>query len=388
MRLVSCNQQGWRKLSLEALEAWGKRAYRPPKPAPCGAQVGVHGPFSRAESVRQMNLGEIGRIQRNTLKALIVGLPAALLPQLAYAQEAEGAAEAVVEVGAEATASGYTPLGPEMIKGQPTDGAFGFQEQFSPTGHDALWMHDAVLMPVITVITLLVLALLLWVIVRYNKRANKVPSKTSHNTLIEILWTGIPIFILMAISVPSIRLLMDQYESPPENALTVKVTGYQWYWGYNYPDNGDFEVISNMLPEEEAEARGLPRQLAVDNRLVLPAGETIRIQTTGADVIHAISVPSLWFKIDAVPGRLNERTMFIEEPGIYYGQCSELCGARHGYMPIAIEALPRDQFDAWVLLQGGTSDAEVEEETPAVENSDDEETADEVPASDEAVPAA
>jgi cytochrome c oxidase subunit 2 len=218
---------------------------------------------------------------------------------------------------------------------------------------------------VITVISLFVLVLLLLVIVRYNRRANPVPSKTSHNTLIEVIWTVVPAIILAVIAFPSIILLQRQYEAPPADALTVKVTGYQWYWGYTYPDNGGFEVISNMLPEEEAEKRGEPGHLAVDNRMVVPVGEWIRVQTTGADVIHSFAVPSLWFKIDAVPGRLNERKMFVKEPGIYYGQCSELCGARHGYMPIAVEAVPRAQFEQWIRSQGGTLPGEAAEAAPA-----------------------
>ena len=257
-------------------------------------------------------------------------------------------------VGEQPATAGYAPLGPEWIKGQPTAGAMTFQEQHTPDGHYALWMHDAILLPLIVAISLVVLGLLLWVVARYNRRANAVPSRTSHNTLIEVIWTAVPVLILVAIAVPSITLLSRQYRSPPEDALTVKVTGYQWYWGYTYPDNGGFEVISNMLDEGDAIGRGLPPQLAVDNRMVVPAGEPIRIQTTGADVIHSFAVPSLWFKIDAVPGRLNERVLFIEEPGIYYGQCSELCGARHAYMPIAVEALPRPQFNAWLLSKGGT----------------------------------
>jgi len=144
----------------------------------------------------------------------------------------------------------------------------------------------------------------------------------------------------------------------------VKVTGYQWYWGYTYPDNGGFEVISNMMPEEEAHAKGFPSHLEVDNRMVVPVGEPIRLQITAADVIHAFAVPSLWFKLDAVPGRLNEKVLQIDEPGIYYGQCSELCGVRHGYMPIAVEALPRDKFEAWVLSKGGSLGGE-EEAAPA-----------------------
>ncbi len=251
-----------------------------------------------------------------------------------------------------------------MIKGQPVDGAYGFQPQFSPIGEEGLWMHDALLMPIITVITLFVLALLLWVVVRFNKRRNPVASKTSHNTFIEVIWTVIPVLILLVIAVPSIRLLAAQYEAPPENAITIKASGYQWYWGYTYVDNGGFEVISNMMSEEDAAAGGFPHQLEADNRMVVPVGVPLRIQTFGADVIHAFGVPSLWLKIDAVPGRINERMLTITEPGIYYGQCMELCGARHGFMPIAIEARPLEEYNAWVLSKGG-SIAGAEEAAPA-----------------------
>jgi len=278
----------------------------------------------------------------------------AVLPQAALAAVATTdapVAEATAAVAEAAT--GYVPMKPTPGKGMPVDGGVWFQDQYSPIGDYGSWMHDALLFPLITVISLLVLLLLLWVMVRFRKSANPNPSKTSHNTLIEIIWTGVPVLILLGIAVPSIDLLAKQYESPPKDALTVKVNGYQWYWGYEYPDNGGFEVISNMLPEEEAAARGEPSHLAVDNRMVVPAGVPIRIQTMGMDVIHSFAVPSLWFKLDAVPGRLNEKMMFIKEPGVYYGQCSELCGARHGYMPIAVEALPKEQFEAWVLEQGG-----------------------------------
>ena len=241
-----------------------------------------------------------------------------------------------------------------MIKGQPVDGAYGFQPQYSPIGEEGLWMHDALLMPIITVITIFVLFLLLWVVVRFNKRRNPVASKTSHNTFIEVIWTVIPVLILLVIAVPSIRLLAAQYEAPPENAITIKATGYQWYWGYTYVDNGGFEVVSNMMSEEDALAGGFPHQLEADNRMVVPVGVPLRIQTFGADVIHAFGIPSLWFKIDAVPGRINERMLTINEPGIYYGQCMELCGARHGFMPIAIEARPLDEYNAWVLSKGGS----------------------------------
>ena len=298
-----------------------------------------------SESAATMNFREMARRAGPAFGA--VALSIAALPQAALAQAAAAASPA---------AGGYVPMKPTPGIGQPVDGAIGFQQQFSPTGHYALWMHDAILMPVITIISLFVLLLLLIVVARFNRRVNPVASRTSHNTMLEVAWTLIPVLILVGIAIPSITLLARQYKTAPDNALTVKATGNQWFWTYSYPDNGGFEVISNMLPEAEAIRRGEPAQLGADNRLVLPVGEPIRLQTTGADVIHSFAVPSLWFKLDAVPGRINEKVLFIEKPGVYYGQCSELCGARHGYMPIAIEALPRDKYNAWVLAQGGTLD--------------------------------
>ena len=263
------------------------------------------------------------------------------------------AAEATTGTPA-APADDFPYYGPEMIKGQPVAGAFGFEPQHSVDGEYALWMHNAFLIPMMAGISLLVLFLLIFVTARYNRRSNTVPSRTSHNTVIEVIWTLVPVLILVLIAVPSITLLARQYESPGKDAVTIKVTGYQWYWGFTYPDNGGFEVISNMLPEDEAVARGEPPQLAADNRMVVPVGTELRIQTTGADVIHSFGIPSLWFKLDAVPGRLNEKRLIIEEPGIYYGQCMELCGARHAFMPIAIEARPRAEFEAWIKAKGGT----------------------------------
>jgi cytochrome c oxidase subunit 2 len=329
-----------------------------------------------------MNLGDIARKRLHFLTFVIAALAAFAIPQLALAAAAPAAtvaapaapdaaaptapaaADAAAATAADAAAAGYTPLGPDMIKGQPTDprddmlAGMTFQDQYTDLGNEALWMHDAILLPVITVISIFVLGLLLYVGARYNRKANPVPSKTSHNTLIEIIWTVLPVLILVVIAVPSITLLSRQFESAPKDALTVKVTGYQWYWGYTYPDNGGFEVISNMLSEEEAHARGEPGHLAVDNRMVVPIGEPLRIQVIGADVIHSFGIPSLWFKIDAVPGRINEKTLTIEEEGIYYGQCMELCGARHGYMPIAIEAVSRPKYEAWVRSKGGTLPSE------------------------------
>lgn len=303
------------------------------------------------------------------LMAFLAAVLAVMGPQAAIAQETAGAEVPATAAPQEASAGetaapesigAYTPMKPEAGKGMPTaaetdmGASLTFQDQYTDNGEYALWMHDIILLPVITLISLLVLGLLLWVIVRFNRRSNPVPSKTTHNTMIEVIWTVVPVIILVVIAVPSITLLARQYETPPEEAITIKATGYQWYWGYTYPDHGDIEVISNMLSDEDAIASGEPAKLAVDKRMVVPAGVPLRIQTTAADVIHAFAVPSLWFKMDAVPGRLNERLLTIKEPGLYYGQCSELCGARHGYMPIAVEALPMKEFEAWVLAQGGT----------------------------------
>ncbi len=247
--------------------------------------------------------------------------------------------------------------------GMPKPGEITLQEQFTSTGHTARWLHDKMLLPLITIISVFVLLLMLYVMVRYRRSANPVPSKTSHNTVIEVVWTLVPVLILLVIAIPSIGLLADQYKPAPKDALTVKVTGYQWYWGYEYPDNGIPEFVSNMLPEDKAKENGEPYLLAPDNRLVLPVGRPVKLIITGADVIHSFAVPSLWVKMDAVPGRLNEKSFTIEKPGVYYGQCSELCGARHGFMPIAIEALPPAQFDQWVQSQGGTLKGAAAEKT-------------------------
>lgn len=247
----------------------------------------------------------------------------------------------------------YTPMAPTEGKGMPVDAGWDIQPQYSENGEFAYGLHIGLIW-VMVAICAFVLALMLYTMFRFRRKANPVPSKTSHNTLIEVIWTVVPALILLGIAIPSITLIAKQYETPPKDAITIKAIGYQWYWGYAYPDNGDFEIISNMLDKDEAEARGEPHQLAVDNRMVVPVGVPIRLQVTGADVIHSFAVPSLWFKMDAVPGRLNERIFQVDEPGVYYGQCSELCGARHGYMPIAVEALPMEQYNAWVLAQGGT----------------------------------
>lgn len=262
---------------------------------------------------------------------------------------AEASARPSDQAVAQTTVASQTA--PEIGIGQP-DGRMGLQDQFSPIGQEAAWFHDIILLPVITVISLFVLFLMLWVIVRFRRSANPTPSRTTHNTLLEVVWTLVPVLILVVIAVPSIRLLARQYSPPPAD-LTVKVIGNQWYWTYEYPDNG-IELVSNMLPAADADARGEPRLLAVDERMVVPVGATVKLIVTSADVIHAFAMPAFWTKIDAVPGRLNETWFRADRPGVYYGQCSELCGARHGYMPIAVEVVSREQFAAWVATKGGT----------------------------------
>ena len=263
------------------------------------------------------------------------------------------AAPATTEAAVPAGDANYVPMKPTPGIGQPVAKGIDFQPQVSPVGEQAYWFNNVILLPVITVITLFVLGLLLWVVFRYRAKANPVPSKTTHNTFIEIIWTAIPVLILAVIAVPSIRLLAQQYEPPSKEALTIKVTGYQWYWGYAYPDQGIGEYVSKMLPEADAKAAGEPYQLAVDNRMVVPVGRQVKLIITGADVIHSFAVPAFWTKMDAVPGRANETTFTANKVGVFYGQCSELCGVDHGYMPIAVEVLPVDRWEAWVRSKGG-----------------------------------
>ncbi|MCE7798796.1 cytochrome c oxidase subunit II [Sphingobium sufflavum] len=297
--------------------------------------------------------------------------PAAEAPvTAAVANEAAPVAAANAAAPAESAKAEAKVAAPEQLKPEPTIGQpqakeLGFQEQVTANGRYALWFHNGILLPLITIISVFVLVLLLYVMFRFRAGRNPVPSKVSHNTAIEVIWTLGPVLILVGVAIPSIDLLAKQFKPAPKEALTVKVTGYQWYWGYEYPDNGIAEYVSNMLPPEKAVANGEPGLLAVDNRLVLPVGRPIKLITTGSDVIHSFSVPALWVKIDAVPGRLNERTFTIDRPGVYYGQCSELCGARHGFMPIAIEALPQDKFAQWVASQGGSVTAKPAEAAAA-----------------------
>jgi cytochrome c oxidase subunit 2 len=256
---------------------------------------------------------------------------------------------------------GAPPMKPTAGIGQPVDGEIGLQPQVTKNGERAALFHNGPLLWTITIISVFVLLLLLWVIFRYNRRSNPVPSKTAHNTMIEVVWTLLPVVILVLLAIPSIGLLQAQFAPPPKNAITLKVTGNQWYWTYSYPDNGGFEITANLLKEKDEVGPGErartdddgPRLLAVDNRVVLPVGVPIRLITTSADVIHSWAMPAFWIKLDAVPGRLNETSFTIEKQGLYFGQCSELCGPKHAYMPIAVEAVSLDVYNKWVVAKGG-----------------------------------
>jgi cytochrome c oxidase subunit 2 len=244
--------------------------------------------------------------------------------------------------------------------GEP-DGRKGIQTQVTPVGEEAASFHNNWLLPLCALISALVLVLLVLALVRFRRGANPTPSRNSHNTLIEVIWTLVPVLILVGIAIPSIRLLRHQYSPPPAD-LTVKVTGHQWNWSYELPDYG-ISFDSYMLKEKDVPTRQAnqrarddrdgPPLLAVDNRLVVPAGKTVKFIVTADDVIHSFAVPAFWIKQDANPGQLHETWANTPREGVYFGQCSELCGARHGFMPIAIEVTSADKFAQWVAQNGG-----------------------------------
>ncbi len=254
------------------------------------------------------------------------------------------------EAAAPATTIGTSKSDPSI--GQPMEGRIGLQPQVTKLGQQAAWMHDLILVPMMAVISLFVLGLLLFVMARFRRAANPTSSKTSHNTVIEVIWTLVPVLILVGIAVPSISLLAAQFKPAPANAVTLKAIGNQWFWSYEYPDHG-IGFDANMLSDEDAKAKGEPRLLAVDNRVVLPVNTPIKLVTIGNDVIHSWAVPAFWIKMDSVPGRLNETTFTVEKTGVYYGQCSELCGDRHGFMPIGVEVVSKEDFASWVRAKGG-----------------------------------
>jgi cytochrome c oxidase subunit 2 len=227
---------------------------------------------------------------------------------------------------------------------QPEPWQLGFQPAATDMMARITSFNDFLLI-LMTAITVFVLGLMVYVMVRFNAKANPVPSKTSHNTMIEVVWTVIPILILLVIAVPSFRLLYDQ--ATPEADMTIKATGYQWYWGYEYPDHGDIAFDALMLEEDELQP-GQPRLLSTDNAVVVPVDTTVRVLVTAADVIHNWAMPSFGVKMDAYPGRLNETWFRANKTGTYYGQCSELCGIRHSFMPIMVKVVEKEEFAAWV----------------------------------------
>ena len=224
--------------------------------------------------------------------------------------------------------------------GQPAPWEYKLQGSVTEVMDYITWFHNW-LFVLITIITLFVLALLVIVVIKFNARANPVPSRTTHNTLIEVAWTLIPVLILVTVAIPSFRLLFLELDIPKAD-LTIKATGKQWYWSYAYPDNGKFEFDSLMAQEKQ------PRLLGVDNEMVVPVNKVVRVQTTGADVIHSFAVPAFGIKIDAIPGRLNETWFKATKTGMFYGQCSELCGKDHAFMPIAVRVVSDQEFSAWV----------------------------------------
>ena len=290
--------------------------------------------------------------------------PAAAQPSAAppagFAQNANKPDAATATPAQEPVAAALPTVAPTPGIGQP-DGRMGLQDQVTPVGQEAAAFHDNWLLLLCALISALVLILLVVALFRFRRSASPVPSRNSHNTTIEVIWTLVPVLILVAIAIPSIRLLRHQYSPPPAD-LTVKVIGNQWYWTYQYPEHGELEIVSNMLKEQKDAKPGErfrtdvdgPPLLAVDERLVIPAGKVVKFIVTSNDVIHAFWIPAFWNKIDANPGRLNEIWAKVDRPGVYFGQCTELCGARHAYMPIAVEVVPEAQFAAWVGSKGGT----------------------------------
>ncbi|MCG8504526.1 MAG: cytochrome c oxidase subunit II [Sphingomonadales bacterium] len=260
----------------------------------------------------------------------------------------------------------------DRVVSKAEDKQLGFIEAASPVMEEIAEFHDLLLI-IITIITIFVFLLLFWVMVRYNARRNPNPSKTSHNTLIEVIWTGVPIIILVVIFFPSMKLLYLQDEIP-EADIVIQATGHQWYWSYQYPDHGGIEFDSIMLPVEywdedrgpEVEAQRqaavadisamlggreiaeIERLLDTDTRVVVPINKVVKVLVTASDVIHSWTIPAFGFKIDAVPGRFNETWFKATELGTFYGQCSELCGIRHAFMPIVVEVVTEEEFAAWV----------------------------------------
>ena len=241
-----------------------------------------------------------------------------------------------------------------QVAGRPTEWQMGFQKPATPLMDSVTEFHDLLLV-IIALVSAFVVFLLAYVMLRFRESKNPKPSKTTHNTLVEVMWTVVPIMILAIIAVPSFKLLYYSDKAPQKVELTIKARGHQWYWVYEYPDNGNFTFESRMACRAQAECDKLAkggqkplRLLDVDNPVVVPVGTYVRVLTTAADVLHAWAVPSFGVKVDSVPGRTNELWIYVEKEGVYYGQCSELCGVDHGFMPIAVKAVSKDAYRAWV----------------------------------------
>ncbi len=230
--------------------------------------------------------------------------------------------------------------------GQPEPWQLGFQDAVTPIMHQLTGFHTFLLY-IITAITLFVLGLLVYVMVRFNERANPTPSKVTHNTTLEVLWTVIPILILIMIAIPSFRLLFAQYDFPKAD-VTIKAIGNQWYWTYEYPDHDDMTFDSVMLEDDELKP-GQPRLLSVDNQVVVPVNKNVHVLVTATDVLHNWAMPSFGVKIDTVPGRVLKTWFRAEKTGTFYGQCSELCGVRHAFMPIAVRVVTQTEYEAWLV---------------------------------------
>jgi cytochrome c oxidase subunit II len=250
---------------------------------------------------------------------------------------------------------------PTVGVGEPSAGRMGIQDQVTPLGREALAFHNNWLLTLCAIISVFVLVLMIFALIRFRRGGNPTPSRNSHNTLIEVAWTLVPVLILVAIAIPSIRLIRTQYSPPPAD-VTVKVTGHQWYWSYELPDYG-VSFDSYMLKEKNDPTRQAnqrartdadgPPLLAADERLVIPQGKVVKFIVTADDVIHSFAVPAFWIKQDANPGQLHETWVKVDRPGVYFGQCSELCGARHGFMPIAVEVTSPANFATWIAQKGG-----------------------------------
>ena len=229
---------------------------------------------------------------------------------------------------------------------KPKEWEWNFQEPATPVMEAVVQLHDKLLW-IIIIISIFVLGLLVYVMVRFNEKRNPTPSRTTHNTLLEVAWTVIPVLILLFIAfgppMSSFRLLYFA-DRAPDATMTVKATGHQWYWSYEYPDNGGIAMDANLNDKATPELR----LLDTDNHIVVPVNTKVRLLTTAEDVIHSWAMPSFGVKLDAVPGRINETWFEVLREGTYYGQCSELCGNGHGYMPIVVEAVSKEKFDAWV----------------------------------------